>query len=212
GMASAVVADRASMGSVGQLACYAVIAAAETIVIAGSNMAEAHRVTFDRIKAARKANPNLRLIVVDPRRTATADGADLHVPVRAGGDIALANAVGRLLLERRAIDEEVIAAGTAGSAEYLKQLTAADGDAVARACGGGRAALETMGGLLAGRRWLSFYCMGLGRRTTGMWKINSLVNLRWLTGSIGREGCGPFSLTGQPTAMGGREIGLLAHQ
>lgn len=211
-MASAVAAYRTSLGSDGPPTCYADIDDAQTIVIAGSNMAEAHPVTFDRIKAARKANPDFRLIVIDPRRSTTADHADLHVPVRAGGDIALFNAVGRLLLERGAIDEQFIKAHTSGSEEYLTALAALDLNAMIEACGVERETLEQMADLLAGRRWLSFYCMGLGQSTLGMWKINSLINLHLLTGSIAQPGCGPFSLTGQPNAMGGREIGLLSHQ
>ena len=88
-----------------------------------------------------------------------------------------------------------------------------DLDELAAACGVATPQLRKLAALLGGgRRWLSFYCMGLGQSAVGMWKINSLINLHLLTGAIGRPGCGPFSLTGQPNAMGGREIGLLSHQ
>lgn len=212
-MATAVAAYRTSLGSDGPPTCYEDIDEAETILIIGSNMAEAHPVTFDRILAARKARPNLKLIVIDPRRTATADRADLHVTVLPGGDIALVNALAKLLCEQNDCDEAFIATHTHGFETYREALGRLDLEDLAAACGVAVSQLRELAALLGGgRRWLSFYCMGLGQSAVGMWKINSLINLHLLTGAIGRPGCGPFSLTGQPNAMGGREIGLLSHQ
>jgi ferredoxin-nitrate reductase len=211
-MATAVAAYRTSLGSDGPPTCYDDIEAADSIVIIGSNMAEAHPVTFDRIKAARKARPDLSIIVVDPRRTPTADSADLFVPVRPGGDIALLNGLGRLLIDRGAVDAAFVGEHTSGFDEYCRRLGELDLDELAAASGVPLALMRELAARLAGKRWLSFYCMGLGQSAHGMWKINSLLNLHLLTGAIGRPGCGPFSLTGQPNAMGGREIGLLAHQ
>jgi ferredoxin-nitrate reductase len=211
-MATSAAAYRSSLGSDGPPTCYADIDAAETILICGSNMAEAHPVTFDRIRAARKARPELQLIVIDPRRTATADQADLHVAPRPGSDIALLNALALLLIEMGAADQEFINNHTRQWVEFHNAITACNLNVLAAACGVSKPDLMRLASALAGRRWLSFYCMGLGQSTVGMWKINSLINLHLLTGSIGKAGCGPFSLTGQPNAMGGREIGLLAHQ
>ena len=189
--------------------CYDDIDLSDCLVIWGSNMAEAHPVTFDRIKAHLKANPGVELIVVDPRRTTTAEHATLHVPVAPGGDIALMNAVGRLLLERGAVDRAFVEAHTEGFEEYRDFLLQADWAELVAAAG----VPEAPGP----RRWptgsrgrgalLGFYCMGLNQSTVGMWKNNSLINLHLLTGQIGKPGAGPFSLTGQPNAMGGREVG-----
>ncbi len=212
-MATAAAAYHTSLGSDGPPACYDDIELADTIFIAGSNTADAHPVTFDRIKAARKANPELKLIVADPRRTATAEHADLHLPVRPGNDIGLLNALACAIWRRGGIDFDFARAKCRGLDEYLAAVEQLDIDQLCSECGIGRAQIEQAAKwLVAGRRWLSFYCMGLGQSTVGMWKINSLINLHLLTGSIARPGCGPFSLTGQPNAMGGREIGLLSHQ
>lgn len=212
-MATAVAAYRTSLGSDGPPTCYDDIELADTIFIAGSNMADAHPVTFDRIKSARKVNPDLKLIVADPRRTATAEQADLHLPVRPGTDVALFNALALSIWRSGGIDSAFAREKCRGLDEYLAAIERLDIDQLCSECGIRRQQTEQASQwLMAGRRWLSFYCMGLGQSTVGMWKINSLINLHLLTGSIGKPGCGPFSLTGQPNAMGGREIGLLSHQ
>src|SRR5258707_1383002 len=113
-MAASVAGYRTSLGSDGPPTCYDDIELADVILIIGSNMAEAHPVTFDRIKASRKARPRQRIIVIDPRRTATAAAADLHLAVAPGGDIALLNAVGRMLLLMGMADQRFIAASTRG--------------------------------------------------------------------------------------------------
>src|SRR5437588_296973 len=107
-MAAAVAGYKTSLGSDGPPTCYDDIELADVILIMGSNMAEAHPVTFDRIKASKKARPAQRLIVIDPRRTATAEAADLYLPVAPGGDIALLNALGRLLLLMGAVDANFV--------------------------------------------------------------------------------------------------------
>jgi ferredoxin-nitrate reductase len=212
-MAAAVAGYRSSLGADGPPTCYDDIDSSDCLVVWGSNMAEAHPVTFDRIKARRKADPGVELIVVDPRRTATAAHATLHVPVAPGGDIPLLNALGWLLLERGAIDREFIAAHTGGFDDYRRFLLRADWDALVTASGVAASVIHALADRLArASAWLSFYCMGLNQSIVGMWKNNSLINLHLLTGQIARPGAGPFSLTGQPNAMGGREAGLLAHQ
>src|SRR5262249_54899108 len=186
---------------------------ADVIVIMGSNMAEAHPVTFDRIRASKKSRPEQQIVVIDPRRTPTAAHADLYLPVAPGGDIALLNAVGRMLLLMGGADEPFISAHTEGFEEYKQFLFAQDLAELCRVAGLSEAVLFQLARLLAGAgAFLSFYCMGLNQSTVGMWKNNSLINLHLLTGQIGKPGAGPFSLTGQPNAMGGREAGLLSHQ
>ncbi len=212
-MAAAVAGYRTSLGSDGPPCCYDDIDEADLIFIIGSNMAEAHPVTFDRVRAARKARPTLQIIVADPRFTPTAREADLHLAVAPGGDIALLNALGRLLLEHGAVDRAFIEARTAGFDEYRRFLFDQDMTALCASAGIGEGLLDQLARRIArARGFLSFYCMGLNQSTVGMWKNNSLINLHLLTGQIGKPGAGPFSLTGQPNAMGGREAGLLCHQ
>jgi ferredoxin-nitrate reductase len=212
-MAASVAGYRSSLGSDGPPCCYDDIELADVILVIGSNMAEAHPVTFDRIRASMKARPEQQLIVIDPRRTATAEAAHLHLPVAPGGDIALLNALGRLLLMMGATDTAFVEAHTTGYEEYHRFLMAQDLGELCAVAGLPEAALFRLARLVAGAgRALSFYCMGLNQSTVGMWKNNSLINLHLLTGQIGKPGAGPFSLTGQPNAMGGREAGLLSHQ
>ena len=212
-MAAAVAGYRTSLGSDGPPTCYDDIDRSDCMVIWGSNMAEAHPVTFDRIKARRKADPRVELIVVDPRRTPTAAPADLHVPVAPGRrhrpDERRRLAAARARRARPRLHRR----HTAGFDEYRRFLLASDWDELCLGVGRARPRGPS--------RWptgspglglLSFYCMGLNQSTVGMWKNNSLINLHLLTGQIGKPGAGPFCLTGQPNAMGGREAGLLAHQ
>jgi ferredoxin-nitrate reductase len=210
-MASAVTGYRSSLGADGPPPCYADIDLSDCLVCWGSNLAEAFPVTFDRVKAHLKANPGTELIVVDPRRTNTAEYATLHVPVAPGGDIPLMNAVGRLLLEWGRVDEAFVAAHTDGFGAYRDFLLGSDWEALVAASGVPEATVRDLAGRVArARAWLTFYCQGLNQSTVGMWKNNSLINLHLLTGQIGKPGAGPFSMTGQPNAMGGREVGLLA--
>src|SRR5262249_30016566 len=186
---------------------------ADVVFIIGSNMAEAHPVTFDRLRAAKQARPDLQIVVADPRRTPTARDADLHLPVAPGGDIALLNALGRLLLDLGATDDEFLCHHTNGFDAYRTFLRQQALRELCETAGIPEATLRHVAGLIArARGFLSFYCMGLNQSTVGMWKNNSLINLHLLTGQIGKPGAGPFSLTGQPNAMGGREAGLLSQQ
>jgi ferredoxin-nitrate reductase len=212
-MASAVAGYRTSLGSDGPPGCYEDIDLADVIFIAGSNMAEAHPVLFDRLRAARQSNPDLTLIVADPRRTLTARAADIHLPLRPGGDIPLLNALGRLLLEGGRVGAGFIERHTSGFTEYVEFLRKQNVDELCAAAGLARAQVEAVAQRVGSAQgFLSFYCMGINQSTVGTWKNNSIINLHLLTGQIGKPGAGPFSLTGQPNAMGGREAGLLAHQ
>lgn len=211
-MAAAVAGYRSSLGSDGPPTCYDDIEQADVILIMGSNMAEAHPVTFDRVRASRKDNPSQHIIVIDPRRTATAQAADTHLAVAPGGDIALLNVLARMLIDLGAWDRSFVEQHTRGFDEYRRFLE--EQDAVDLCHEAGVAPEDAYGiakRLAAAKGLLSFYCMGLNQSTVGMWKNNSLINLHLLTGQIGKRGAGPFSLTGQPNAMGGREGGLLSN-
>lgn len=212
-MAAAVAGYRTSLGSDGPPTCYDDIELADLVLIIGSNMAEAHPVTFDRMQASLEKNPRQKLVVVDPRRTPTAQAADLYLPVAPGSDIALLNLVGRRLLEMGTLDDAFIANHTTGFEEYRSFLLAQDDAELLEQTGLEEHQVRTLAGMIAeARGFLSFYCMGLNQSTVGMLKNNALIDLHLLTGQIGRPGAGPFSLTGQPNAMGGREAGLLSHQ
>jgi anaerobic selenocysteine-containing dehydrogenase len=211
-MAAAVAGYRTSLGSDGPPPCYDDIDHADLVLVAGSNMAEAHPITWGFVHDRHRTGA-CRVVVIDPRRTATAREADLHLPVQPGGDIALFNYVAKQLIESDRIDRGFVERHTTGFQELADYLGALDAAGLANASGCARAELDRLADLLAdSKAVLSFYCMGINQSTVGMWKNNVLINLHLLTGQIGRPGAGPFSLTGQPNAMGGREAGLLSHQ
>ena len=212
-MASAVAGYRTSLGSDGPPCCYDDIDHADLILIIGANMAEAHPVLFDRIRAARNHGQRPYVVTIDPRRTSTARDSNLHLALTPGSDIALLNALARLLLDLGYHDCDFSDRHTTGFSDYRDFLKAGDLDEWCAACGIGAEVLKSLALRIGkARGLLSFYCMGLGQSSVGTWKNNALINLHLLTGQIGKVGAGPFSLTGQPNAMGGRETGLLSHQ
>ncbi len=211
-MASAVVAYNTTLGSDGPPTCYEDIDYSDCFLIAGSNMADAHPVTFQFVKARRSANPATKIIVLDPRLTNTAKQADIHVPLQPGSDIAFFNALGRIFLDRGAADGDFIAQHTANFEAYANHLRSLDLDELAQICGVPLALIQRVAEvIMRANGWLSFYCMGLGQSTVGTAKHQALIDLHLMLGQIGKKGAGPFSLTGQPNAMGGRELGGLAH-
>lgn len=215
-MASAAAAYVDAFGSDGPPTCYEDVDGADLLLVVGSNTDEAHPVVFDRIRERRtKARGADRptLVVVDPRRTKTAAAADLHLPLAPGSDVALFHYLGKRLLEAGAVDADFIAERTEGFGEYASLLRSLDEEQLVAAVDVDRSLLAALVDRVArSRAMLSLYCMGLGQSTSGVAKHNALINLHLLTGQVARPGAGPFSLTGQPNAMGGREGGLLTHQ
>ncbi len=211
-MSSAVAGYKATLGADAPPTCYEDIDHAGCLLIAGSNAAWAHPVLFRRIEDAKAANPDLKIIVIDPRRTATAEIADLHLAIQPGTDVALFHGMLNALLQEGLTNPAYIAANTEGY-EALKTLVSDyTPDFAAEVCG------ITTEELLTAARWfgkspasLSLYCMGLNQSSSGADKNAALINLHLATGHIGRPGAGPFSLTGQPNAMGGRETGAMAN-
>jgi assimilatory nitrate reductase catalytic subunit len=207
-MSSAVAGYKLSLGADAPPCAYEDIDAASLILVAGSNTAFAHPILFGRIEAARARNPALKLVVVDPRATVTARAADLHLALKPGTDVALFSAMLHVMKEEGLLDERFIAAHTEGF-ERLATL----GPAQAADICGLPAESIVQAARLFGRAGsaLSLYCQGLNQSASGTLKNAALINLHLATGQIGRAGAGPFSLTGQPNAMGGREVGGMAN-
>jgi ferredoxin-nitrate reductase len=212
-MASAVAGYKTSLGSDGPPVAYADIELADSFFIIGSNTAECHPIVFRRIKRRKEQAPNdVKVIVVDPRRTETADIADLHLPLRPGGDVALLNAMLAVLVEQGLMDQEFIAGHTQGWEALQTQLARYTPEAVQEVCGLSARRIREAALLFGqGRRVLSLWSMGINQSTSGVPKNQAIINLHLATGQIGKPGAGPFSLTGQPNAMGGREVGGLSH-
>lgn len=210
-MASAVVAYRSMLGSDGPSSTYDDIALADCFLVAGSNMADTHPVIFQKLKARMRDENKPTLIVIDPRYTHTAQAADIHIPLRPGSDIAFFNLIGYFAIRSNAADMDFIKDNTVGFEDYAAALRDVDVNALVEECG---VPLETIKNaataIVNAKALLSFYCMGLGQSSVGVAKNQSVINLHLLLGQIGKPGAGPFSLTGQPNAMGGRELGGLA--
>ncbi len=211
-MSSAVAGYKQTLGADAPPACYEDVELADCLFIAGSNTAWAHPVLFRRIEEAKKRRPQLKVIVVDPRRTDTASGADLFLQIQPGTDVALFHGMLHLMLWEGWTDAAYIAAHTTGFDEVKALVRDYTPDTVAQTCGIDKAALYEAARLFAtSKATLSLYCQGLNQSSSGTAKNAALINLHLATGQIGKPGAGPFSLTGQPNAMGGREVGGLAN-
>ena len=210
-MSSAVTGYKATLGSDAPPACYEDIDHTECLFITGSNTAFAHPIIFRRIEDAKKNNPNLKIIVVDPRRTDTAQAADLHLAILPGTDVALYNGMLHVLLWEGLLDMAYIQAHTNGFDALKDTVREYTPKMVADICGIKEADIITAAKWFGKGPSLSMYCMGLNQSMHGTDKNAALINLHLATGQIGKLGAGPFSLTGQPNAMGGREVGGMAN-
>ena len=209
-MSSAVAGYKATLGVDAPPACYDDIDHARCLFIAGSNMAWAHPILYRRIEAAKARDPSIHIVVVDPRTTATAASADLHLAIEPGTDVALFHGMLHLLLWEDRVDRAFIDAHTTGFAALKEIVREFTPRRTAELCG------IDENDLVQATRWfvdgptLSLYCQGLNQSSAGTAKNAALINLHLATAQIGRAGAGPFSLTGQPNAMGGREVGGMA--
>ncbi|MEV0182351.1 bifunctional nitrate reductase/sulfite reductase flavoprotein subunit alpha [Streptomyces sp. NPDC050625] len=208
-MASAGTGYKLSLGADGPPGSYEDLDQADVFLVIGSNMADCHPILFlrmmDRVKSA-----GAKLIVVDPRRTATAAKADLFLQLRPGTDLALLNGLLHLLHENGHTDPDFIAAHTEGWEAMPAFLADYPPTTVAELTGIPEADLREAARLIGeAGEWTSCWTMGLNQSTHGTWNTNALINLHLATGAICRPGSGPFSLTGQPNAMGGREMGYM---
>ena len=210
-MSSAVTGYKATLGADAPPACYEDIDHTDCLFIAGSNTAFAHPIIFRRIEAAKEKNPNLKIIVVDPRRTDTAQAADLHLAILPGTDVALFNGMLHVMLWEGLLDMAYINAHTNGFAELKETIREYTPKMVADICGIKEADIITAAKWFGKGPSLSMYCQGLNQSIHGTDKNAALINLHLATGQIGKLGAGPLSLTGQPNAMGGREVGGMAN-
>ena len=210
-MSSAVAGYARSLGSDGPPCCYDDLDLADLVLLIGTNTAECHPVLFQRLLKRRRKGNGPRLVVVDPRATATSDAADLHLAIAPGSDLALLCGLGHLLLEHGGVDQACVAAHTEGFAELETLWRAWQPARAAAVCGIAEADLRQLA------EWwcqatgaLSLWSMGVNQSREGSATVAGICNLHLVSGQIGRPGAGPFSLTGQPNAMGGREVGGLA--
>lgn len=212
-MASSVAGHKRAFGSDTVPGCYEDLETADLLVLVGSNAAWCHPILYQRMVAAKANNPACRIVVIDPRRTATCDGADLHLPLRSGSDSVLFNGLLAHLASCNAIDGAFVDGSTTGAGAALRQVAGQTGAQTADICGLAEGAVALFFDWFAKtERVVTLYSQGINQSSSGVDKVNAIINCHLLTGRIGRPGMGPFSLTGQPNAMGGREVGGLANQ
>lgn len=211
-MSSAVAGHKRAFGEDIVPGCYEDFELADLIVLVGSNAAWCHPTLYQRIARAKQERPALQVVVIDPRRTATCDIADLHLPVKPGTDVWLFDGLLSHLAAHVA-DNAFVNAHTSGLPEALEAAGKAGNLLeVAKACRIDPAQLKRFYDLFARtEKVVTAFTMGVNQSTAGADKVNAIVNCHLVTGRIGRPGMGPFSLTGQPNAMGGREVGGLAN-
>jgi assimilatory nitrate reductase catalytic subunit len=213
-MASSVAGHVRAFGEDIVPGCYEDIEAADLVVLVGSNTAWCHPVLYQRLVAARERR-GTRIVVIDPRHTPTCDIADVHLAIRPGSDVAVFNGLLVHLIANGASDEiwtRAYTAGFAEAAEVARREAASIADVAEIADVPADDLARFYDCFAATERSVTFYSQGTNQSSAGTDKVNAIVNCHLATGRIGRPGMGPFSLTGQPNAMGGREVGGLANQ
>jgi assimilatory nitrate reductase catalytic subunit len=212
-MSSAVAGHKRAFGEDIVPGCYEDFELADLVVLVGSNAAWCHPTLYQRLVRAKEARPQMKVVVIDPRRTATCDLADLHLPLKPGSDVWLFNGLLAYLATHGGLDGAFVDAHTAGLGEAL-EAAGQSGSLfdVARACRLDPQQLLAFYDLFAKTdKTVTAFTMGVNQSSSGADKVNAIINCHLATGRIGRPGMGPFSLTGQPNAMGGREVGGLAN-
>ncbi|MDR3527140.1 MAG: molybdopterin-dependent oxidoreductase [Rhizomicrobium sp.] len=213
-MASSVAGHVRAFGEDVVPGCYEDLEETDLAILIGSNMAWCHPVLYQRLMAAREKR-DTKLVVIDPRRTATCEAADLHLPLAAGSDVLLFNGLLVHLAQSGALDQDYIARHVCGFDETLLAAQQAAPCLAAVAAGTGlspQALLRFYELFAQTERVMTLYSQGVNQSLSGTDKVNAIINGHLATGRLGRAGMGPFSLTGQPNAMGGREVGGLANQ
>lgn len=213
-MSSSVVGHKRAFGTDTVPGCYEDFEHADLITLVGSNTAWCHPVLFQRIKTYKENNPHVKVVVIDPRRTQTCDIADLHLPVDLGTDVWLFNGLLNAINKQGKLDQDYIDQHCQGLEESLKAAELSSGDItkLAKQLGLNESDLQQFFDLFCQtEKSITLYSQGVNQSSSGTDKVNSIINCHLATGRIGKEGTGPFSMTGQPNAMGGREVGGLAN-
>ncbi len=211
-MSSAVAGYKMALGEDSVPICYDDIELADCFYVTGANPAWCHPILWRRVEAHKAAHPEVKIVVVDPRVTDTCGLADLHLQINPGTDVVLNHAIGRLLIENGCIDSDFVINHTEGFEQYKQSVFSRSLTEAAEICGIKEASIQLAAQYIGeAKGFISMWTMGLNQSAIGVNKNLSLINLNLITGKIGKPGSGPFSLTGQPNAMGGREVGGMAN-
>jgi len=219
-MASSVAGHKRAFGSDTVPGDYTDLEQADVIVLTGSNLAWCHPVLFQRIEAAKSKRPGMKIVTIDPRRTASGAASDLHLAIRADGDTALFNSLLCEIARRGKVDQDYVDAFVNGFDAALAAAQATDAADTGAGTGAGTGAdtglsdddIRAFHDLWIGaQKVVTIYSQGVNQSVGGTDTVNAIINCHLATGRIGRPGMGPFSVTGQPNAMGGREVGGLAN-
>ncbi|QPI64994.1 nitrate reductase [Vreelandella venusta] len=214
-MASAVAGYKRAFGADAVPCHYEDIEEAELVVLVGSNLAWNHPVLYQRLKVAKVRNPLMCVVVIDPRVTDSCEIADLYLGIQPGSDAYLFNGLLAWMAQRRKLDTLYLERHTEGAEDALAaaQQTAGSVAEVAATCDVDPERLETFYYWFASQlHVVTLYSQGVNQSTSGTDKCNAIINCHLAGGKLGLPGAGPFSITGQPNAMGGREVGGLANQ
>jgi assimilatory nitrate reductase catalytic subunit len=214
-MASAVAGYKRAFGADAVPCCYEDLEEAELVVLVGSNLAWNHPVLYQRLKVAKTRNPLMRVVVIDPRVTDSCEIADLYLGLKPGSDARLFNGLLSWMADRGKLDPVYLARHTQGLEATLAAAREEDGSvaAVAADCDLDPERLETFYYWFASQlHVVTLYSQGVNQSSSGTDKCNAIINCHLAGGKLGLPGAGPFSITGQPNAMGGREVGGLANQ
>jgi ferredoxin-nitrate reductase len=210
-MSSAVAAYTQSLGEDSVPISYEDIELADCFLIAGANPAWCHPILFRRLEQHKEQHPDIKVIVIDPRVTDSCSLADLHLQLRPGTDTTLLHAIGRCLIENGDIDLEFVQNHTDGYEDYKLKVLSTSLEAAAHICDVPMEQIKLAASYIGDATgFVTMWAMGLNQSTEGLSKNLALINLNLVTGHVGKPGAGPFSLTGQPNAMGGREVGGMA--
>ena len=211
-MSSSVAGHRRAFGSDTVPGVYEDLELADLVVLTGSNLAWCHPVLYQRLSAAKANRPEMKIVVIDPRRTMTADIADMHLAIASDGDVALFSGLLAHLAASGAVDRNYVSNYTGGFDEAVAAASRLDPPSLSKATGLTPTQLRAFFRLFeTTEKVVTCYSQGVNQSATGTDKVNAIINCHLATGRIGRPGMGPFSLTGQPNAMGGREVGGLAN-
>lgn len=212
-MSSAVAAHKRAFGTDTVAGCYEDLELADLVILTGSNLAWAHPIVYQRLAKAKAARPAMKIVVIDPRKTASCDIADLHLPLKPGSDGFLFNGLAHHLIANQKLDHGFIdqhCEGFTALSESVQQQNLAQ---TAMDCDLTEAALNTLYQWFADyERSVTLFSQGINQSSSGVDKGNAIINCHLISGKIGKPGASPFSITGQPNAMGGREVGGLANQ